>query len=196
MAYSSTTGFRFRKSLYGGDLPAAQEFRVANSTTLKLGDAVRVNTGGFLVRAAAANPVLGILIGLYNQDGINPFSLGADAVGATLTEDDQVATGSANQTAATYIKGAVVVDPAGVLLWYNDANGNFTIANDLQLCDVVAASGQIDQGTVSDTSGQFQLISRDPDGDGDLSKGLFRIAEPQLISQIGNQTTAEAVNAA
>ena len=50
MAYSASTGFRFRKALSGKDIPSTLEFRVANSSTLKIGDAVRVNTGGFLVR--------------------------------------------------------------------------------------------------------------------------------------------------
>src|SRR3990167_285089 len=97
MAYSATTGFRFRKSLSGKDLPTALDIRAASSATLKIGDAVRVNTSGLLVRSGAGGPFAGILVGLVNQDGINPFSLGADAAGATLTEDDQVVTSSTNE---------------------------------------------------------------------------------------------------
>lgn len=179
MAYSAATGFRFRQSLSGKDIPVPLRFRAANSATLKIGDAVRINTGGFLVRAAAGNPVGGILVGLVNQDGINPFSLGADAAGATLIEDDQVVTSSTNQTAATYIQGEVVIDKSGDVLWYNDSSGTLATTNLFQFFDVVAASGQIDQSTASDSNGQFQLIAIDPDGDADVSKGLFCINEPQ-----------------
>ena len=184
MAYSASTGFRFRKSLSGKDEPAAVNFRVANSSTLKIGDAVRLNTGGFLVRAAAGNPVLGVLVGLYGgdseNDGLNLFAFGAPTTGATLTEDDQAATASDNQTRQTFVSGAVACDPSGDDLWYNDADGDLARTNLLQCFDVVAASGQIDNTSASDSNGQFQLVQLDPDGDGDLSKGLFRIAEGEL----------------
>lgn len=194
MAYSASTGFRLRKSLYGVELPAGLQFRAANSATLKIGDAVRINTAGFLVRAGAGNPVAGILTGLYDNNGLNLFALGAATVGATLTADDQVVTASDNQTRTTgHVIGEVVCDPAGALLWYNDADGDLAATNDFQLFDVVAASSQISQSTASDTSGQFQLVSRDPDGDSDASKGLFRITECQLITEVNN---ADAVNVA
>jgi hypothetical protein len=189
MAYSASTGFRFRRSLYGGDLPAGLRFRVANSATIKIGDAVRVNNAGFLVRAAAGNPVLGILTGIVNNTGINVFGLGATTASATLTEDDQVATSSTNQTnnvATGWIEGEVVVDPAGALLWYNDADDTMAQTNVCQFYDVVAASAQIDESSADDSSGQFQCVVLDPDGDSDASKGLFRIAEPQLLSEVGN----------
>lgn len=107
--------------------------------------------------------------------------------GATLTPDDTVAVSSTNQSDATRnIKAEIIVNPD--VLFYNDANGDLAATNEGQLFDTVAAGDQIDQSSASDTSGQFQLIERDPDGDGDASKGLFRIAESQLVRQIGNST--------
>ncbi len=183
MALTSSTGFRFRKSLYGGDLPAALRFRVANSITLKIGDAVRVNTGGFVALSGATAPVIGVCTGIVNNEGINPFSLGAGTAGATLIPDDSVTTAADNQTRAVsdgFIEAEVVVDPSGALLWYNDADGDLAVTDVLSLYDSLGGSDQINQGSADDTNGQWQLISVDPDGDDDASKGLFRIVEGEL----------------
>ena len=195
MSFSSSTGFRFRKSVYGGDQPAGLRFRVANSVTLKFGDAVRIDTSGFLNTVGVGDPVLGICTGFVNNDGINIFSLGANQSGGTLTPDDQVATASDNESRSAadgFIEGEVVVDPSGSILWYNDADGDLAQAQVNALYDVLAGADQIDQSSVEDTSGQFQLVSIDPDGDADLSKGLFRISEPQWITQLGNSTAVNS----
>lgn len=183
MAYSSSTGFRLRGSLSGQDVGAGFDFLIADSTTIKVGDAVRLDTNGDLVLAGVGNPVLGIAVALKDQNGLNLFTPQASGLdGATLTEDDQVQTASDNTSDATKnLQAEVMMDPAGDLLWYNDADGNFTDPDDLlTLYDVLAASDQIDQSTASDSNGQFQLVKLDPDNDGDASKGLFRIAESQL----------------
>ena len=187
MAYSASTGFRLRKNLYGLQTEGQQlSVRVANSTTLKLGDAVRLNTGGFLVRSAAGEAVLGLITGFRasttsDAAGVNPFGLGADATGLTLTEDDQIATSSTNQTRAdVYLVGEVTVDPAGILLFYNDSDGTLARTNIGQYFDVLSGSNQIDSASASDSNGQFELIEIDPDADGDASKGIFKIAEHEF----------------
>ena len=195
MAYSATTGFRLRKNLLGIQTEGQQiGVRVANSTTLKLGDAVRWNTSGFLVRSAAGEAVLGIVTSfracqIDNFTGISPFSLGADVTGLTLTEDDQVATSATNQTRTDlFLVAQVTVDPAGVLLWYNDSDGTLATTNIGQYFDVLSGSNQISQATASDSNGQFELIEIDPDNDADASKGLFRIAESQIGGGIDSGT--------
>jgi hypothetical protein len=189
MAYTDSTGFIYRRPLLGSDQPVVMNFRIGDSATLKIGDAVRINTSGLIVRAEAGNPVLGILRGICDKAGINPFSAGyINGLGATLTGDDTVVSASDNSSRAEYAQARVQLDIAGCNLWYNDANGDLAQTNVGQLFDVVAASGQIDQSVASDTSGQFQLLQLDPDGDGDASKGLFRIAEPQLLNHVGNAT--------
>lgn len=181
MAYSSGAGFRFRKSLYGGDLPAAQQILLDDSATFTIGDSVQVDTDGLIVVSTAGEEVLGVLVGIVNQDGINVFSTGAAGTdGSTLTGDDTITTSSTNSTAtARKLKGEVIVDPAGAILWYNDSNGTLAQTNLYQFFNGVAAGDQIDQATASDTNGQWQLVELDPDGDADASKGLFRIAESQ-----------------
>lgn len=193
MAATSSTGFKYGQNLYGKDTPVAIRYRLGNSATMKIGDAIRLNTAGGIVRVAAGNPVLGVLVGITDEKGTNPFGQGyVNGTGATLSGDDTVTSASDNTTRTNYLEAEVIVDPAGSILWYNDANGDFALTNTGQLCDVVAASDQIDQSSASDTSGQFQLVKIDPDKDADASKGMFRIAEPQLLTQIGNSSTVVA----
>jgi len=64
-------------------------------------------------------------------------------------------------------------------LFSNDSSGTLATTNLLQFFDLTDED-TINQSSASDTSGQFQLIGLDPDNDGDVSKGLFRIAESML----------------
>jgi len=182
MAYTASTGFRFRKSLIGLEHPATDNFLLAGSATVKIGDLVRVNTGGLLVRCATGEIPCGVLVGIVDQNGINVFSPRAQGTaGATLTPDDQVATSSTNATDATRkLMGQVSVEVAGTNLWFNDADNDFTISNLFQTFDV-ANGNQVTFASASDTtSKEVMLYAIDPDGDGDASKGLFRIANNQF----------------
>ena len=171
----------------------ALKIRAGDSKTLTIGDAVRVNTSGLIDLVGAGNPVLGVIQGLVDENGGNLLALGyTNNTGATLSGDDTVTTASDNSTRTHYIMAEVFIDPAVSLLYYNDSNGTLAQANLFQLFDVLAASDQIDQSSASDTSGQFQLLVIDPDGDADASKGLFRVAEPQLLTHIGNSTAVVA----
>jgi hypothetical protein len=186
---SGAKGLEFRKSLYGLEQPARLQFRVANSTTLTIGDVVRLNNAGFISLSGVGAPSLGVIDGICDDKGINMASLiYTNNTGATISGDDTVTTASDNQTRAEYVKASVIVDPSGSLLFYNDASGDLAQTNLGQLFDLVSTSDQIDQASASDTSGQFQLLVLDPDGDGDASKGLFRVSEPQLMSHVGNAT--------
>lgn len=190
MAKTASTGFYPRGNLLGGaNTQPMYDFIIANSATIKIGDAVRENTAGFTVRAAAGEAILGVVEGIVDANGINVFSPRATGVtGTTLTPDDQVAVSSTNQSDATRnIKAQVKLDPAGHILYYNDADSDLAATNDFQFFDSNAAGNQIVVGG-SDSNGQWQLIKRDPDGDGDLSKGLFRIAEGILGGMVDSGT--------
>lgn len=194
-----STGFYRYKNLSGTDAASTIDVRVANSVTLDLGDAVRVNTSGFLDTADAGETVAGILQGFKvitagNVDGVNPFSLGADVTGLTLTDDYRIAVSASNQTRTdAYLVGVVEIDPAGSILYYNDADEDLDATDDFAYFDVVSGSeGQIDASTVSNANGQFQLVSRDPDNDGNASKGLFRINESQFTAGLDTATAKRA----
>ena len=192
MALSASTGFR----LYGGIDVANQvllKFKIANSTTLKLGDLVRVNTGGFLVRAASTEVVGGVLVGVTDKDGTPPWTaFWINNAGITITNDDTVVSSSTNQTRTdNYIQGQIILDPPGTVLYYNDADAALAATNLLQFFDV-ASSNQVTVGGASDANGQVQLIGIDPDNDGDASKGLFRINENQFSGGVDSATAKNA----
>lgn len=182
MAKTANTGFYFRKSLYGVDQPAAQTYIIDNSATVKIGDLVRINTSGYLVRCATGGIPAGVLVGIVDQNGTGVFSPRATGVaGATLTPDDTCATSATNTTDLTrQISGQVLIDPASNLLFYNVADGALTQTMLFQTFDV-ANGNQVTSGGGSDTtSKEVMLMSLDPDGDGDTTKGLFRIANNQF----------------
>lgn len=183
MAVSSTSvrGFKRRKSLNGLEHPAVLEFLLDDSATFTIGDMVRLDSDGLLTVNGAGNTILGVLVGIVDRNGMNVFSPRAQGVdGATLTPDDTIATSSTNSTnAARGLKGQVELDFGGENLYYNDANGDFTQTHVGACFDLTASGDQVDQGTATDGSAQVQLLQIDPDGDGDASKGLFRIVEEQ-----------------
>src|SRR3990167_6615057 len=159
MAYTASSGFRFWRSLSGeSHAPQPIPVRIANSTTLRVGDAVRINTSGLLVTAAAGEALAGVLVGFQDEDGINPFSLGYSKAGVTRTGDDTLATSSTNSTRADYILGEVIIDPAGDILWLNDSDTAVTQVDLFVFVDNDANGRQLATGSKSDSNGQWQLI--------------------------------------
>lgn len=196
MAKTASTGFFFRKGLNGLEHVGSADLLLAGSATVKIGDLVRVNTAGLLVRCAAGESPCGVLTGIVDNAGINVFSgrvQSTSVAGATLTPDDQIATASDNATnLAKNLKGQVALDVSGQILWYNDSDSTLAQTNLLQFFD--AANGnQVTVSTASDANGQVQLLQIDPDGDADVSKGLFRLNETQFNAGLD---TATAKNAA
>ena len=189
MAYTAGTGFRFWRSLSGAQhAPAPIPVRIANSTTLRVGDIVRINTSGLLVANGATNPAAGVLVGFQDQNGITPFSLGYNKGGVTLTGDDTLATSSTNTTRTDFIMGQVIVDVSGDILWLNDSDANLAQTNLGQYCDLDSNSRQAAMSSPSDATGVLQLLVIDPKGTtiepnnpetADASVGAFRIARNQ-----------------
>lgn len=187
---SSVKGFKFRKSLIGLEHPSEVQIIIADSATLTIGDLVRVSTAGYVKRAAAGEPVAGVCTGIVDQNGMNVFSPRASGVtGSTLTPDDTVAVSSTNTSDGTRkLKATLTLDVPGTNLYFNDADGDLAQTNLLQFFDVGSNSGQVSQATASDANGQVQLIAIDPDGDGDASKGLFRVNETQFSGGVDSAT--------
>lgn len=167
------TRFEYKRNLIGVDHPKmlhGDATIVANSVVIKIGDAVKWDTDGFIALAAATNKVLGIVAGVTDLNGIN-----VDPDSGTL---DTFTMNSANETTATFkYRVSVIVDDSA--LFKNDSSGTLAQTNIGQFFDLTDED-QIDQSSASDTSGQFQLIQLDPDAEGDASMGLFKIAESQL----------------
>jgi len=192
MAKTAATGFYFRKGLNGLEHPATMDILLAGSATVKIGDLIRVNTSGLVVRCETGEVPGGVLVGIVDRNGINVFSpRAAGTTGATLTADDTVVTASTNATDATKnLKAQVIIDVSGQCLFYNDADSTLAQTNLFQMFDVASGS-QVTVGG-SDANGQVQLMQIDPDGDGDASKGLFRINESQFGGAIDSATAKVA----
>lgn len=197
MAYTANTGFRYFGSIAGNMAePTPMQIRAGNSQTIRIGDLVRINTGGFVVPAAAGDVVGGVCTGLLDQNGINILGQGVvNNTGATLTGDDTITTASDNQTRANYINIAVILDVAGENLWLNKTDGTLLQTNLFQFFDATTGR-QIATGTALDNNGQMQLIRLDPEATGgapaDATKGLFRINESQFSMGIDSATAKNA----
>lgn len=179
MAYSSSKGFIYRKSLLPGvSMPATQEFLIANSEgPLTVGDAVQL-TSGYLTIAATTESVVGILVGFVNSKGENIFKNNV-TVGGTISGDDTYTAASDNQT-VDLVKGVVIVDTNA--LFENEADSTLSQAEVGTYFDTTATSDQV-TGSGSGTISQFQLIeliTENMDGSTEDSKGLFRISQSQL----------------
>lgn len=186
MAYTAGTGFRFYKSLSGNTAaPTPIPVRIANSTTLRIGDVVRVNTSGLLVAAPTTDAAAGVLVGFVDNNGINPFSLGYSKAGVTRTGDDTLATSSTNSTRADYILGEVIVDPAGDILWLNDTSTALTQVDLFTFADSDSSARQLTTNSLSDATGQFQIMMLDPEASGGATADTTKVACRLTRNQFG-----------
>lgn len=207
MAVSSSTvkGFKYYKSLLGVDAPLQLLFILENSATVTVGDAVRLDTNGCIKRCAATDPaILGIVQGIYDQNGqlgvFSPRIPGTAIAGATLTPDDTITTASDNRTNTSKKLSVYIIPDQGEILYMNQANTTQALTQAMvgsffNVTSTGALSGQIDSNSNSFTSGQFQLVSLDPDNDGSTAKGLFRVVQPQLVSGFNGYGTNAVITA-
>lgn len=160
-------GFKFRKSLHGAAEIVDLDIIGANSIVFQVGDLIRVNTSGFGALVTAGDLVLGVVTGVKSKNGI-----AIDPDSGTL---DTYTMASDNQTVA---QKKVQYTPAlQDYLFYNDADDALTASMMFQYFPV-NDENDVDANNGSDsTLNTVRLIERDPDGDGDTSKGLFQIVE-------------------
>lgn len=173
-------GFEYRGQLNGAENPVTISVPIANSQTITIGDAAKLQTfanGGGAMRASAGSKVLGIVVGITNDDGIDLDNANSSTYDGTWTSSSQTYTAAADNMSDKKVKAIIVPDKNA--LWYNDAAGDLAAADLLKFFDL-ADQDQIADQDGSDSAGAFQLIKRDPDGDGDASKGIWKIAETQL----------------
>jgi hypothetical protein len=164
---SHMSGFTFRKSLHGGvTAPAELDLLGANSVVFQIGDAIRIDEDGCAALVTTGDNILGFVTGVMDANGlpITPDS-------GTLDTYTMV---TANETTPKY---RVKYIPAlQDFLFSNDADDTLTDTMLFQLFDL-NDENDVDVAGASDTTGQVRLIARDPDGDGDASKGLFQVVE-------------------
>jgi hypothetical protein len=162
-------GFQYRKSMISKDQPVLFYFIVDNSDTITIGDAVMLNGDGHVVVATATEEVLGIVQAVVSYNAHLPIAADSGTTDTYTVDSD-------NET-VDMVEVAVIMDKYA--LFSTDSSGTLALTNLMQFFDLTDED-TINQGSASDTTGQFQLIGLDPDDDGDASKGLFRIAESQM----------------
>ena len=173
-------GFEYRGQLSGAQDPVTLPIIIGNSITVKVGDAVKLvafASGGGLTRATAGEEVIGVLVGIVDANGIDLDNTSTDNYDGTWTSSSKTYVASADNMTDKTVKGLVVVDKEA--LWYNDSAGSLAVADEYKFFDV-ADQDQIADQDGADNAGAFVLIKRDPDGDADASKGIFKIAEHEL----------------
>lgn len=173
-------GFEYRGQLSGAQDPVTLPVLIGNTQTVKVGDAVKLvafASGGGLCRATAGEEVLGILVGIVDKNGIDLDNTSTDNYDGTWTSASKTYTSASDNTSDKLVKGLVVMDKEA--LWYNDSAGTLAAADEFKFFDLTDQDQIADQDG-ADNAGAFVLIKRDPDGDGDASKGIFKIAEHEL----------------
>jgi hypothetical protein len=169
-------GFEYRGQISGAQDPVILQIPIANSQTVKVGDAVYVATNG-VQRITNSTLVLGVVAGIVDQYGIDLDNTSTDNYDGTWTSSSKTYVASDDNLTDKKVCAQVIADEDA--LFYNDADGDFTNPTDKGLLIKCADHDQIDEDTTSATVGQFYVWKLDPDGDGDASKCLVKIARSQ-----------------
>jgi len=175
-------GFEYRGQLNGAENPVTLPISIGTSKTVKVGDALVMDAlgdGGGCERASAGTKVLGICIGITNKDGIDLDNANSGTYDGTWTSATKVYAASSDNMTDKEVKAQVVVDTNA--LWYNDSAGDTAAADIAKFFDLTDQDQIADQNG-HDTAGAFILIKRDPDGDADASKGIFKVSETAFHS--------------
>jgi hypothetical protein len=170
-------GFEYRGQLNGADNPVTLDCPIKNSATVKVGDLV-YNDGNGITRATNSTLVLGVVVGIVNNDGIDLDNASVDTYDGTWTSSSKTYVAGDDNMTDKKVRAKVIADENA--LWYNDADGDFTNPGDLHMFIKCADQDQIDEDTTSATVGQFFVVKLDPDGDADASKCIVKIARSQL----------------
>ena len=173
-------GFQYRGQLNGSENPVTLRVKIANSVTVKVGDALQMeafSSGGGAKRAVAGTEVVGICAGIVDANGIDLDNTNPSNFDGTWTSSSSTYLSSANNVTNKAVAALVVVDKEA--LWYNDTAGDLAVADEFKYFDLTDQDQIADQNG-ADNAGAFILVKRDPDGDGDASKGIFKIAESEL----------------
>lgn len=164
-------GFSYRKNLDGSAQAPTLLYVIAKQgIDFSIGDAVRINTGGFVDICDAAEGMAGVLVSMVDRKGkAKDFKAGTN---------DTWTSPAANQ--ATDKDMAVFIPALPNYLFFNDADGNGSEAH-IGLYYDLANSYAVDEDTHSDTvQATVRLWEYDPNHVSDASQGLFQVVESQF----------------
>lgn len=161
--------YKKNKNANGGRV--LMEFKIADSKTITVGDAVKLATG--LIDLVGANtPVAGIVVGFVKADGglLTDNGAGGDFVDTYTTP------------ASNTVKAIIDVSIDSIYSIDADATLGTTTGSGLAgyNMDVVAGSDQLDESTSVTTTAQFFSYGVDPDGTAADNSVLVSIQESQI----------------
>jgi hypothetical protein len=167
-------GFAYRKNLDGSSQSPTLLHKIGKSSvTFSVGDLVRVDASGFVdVVDADENSIAGVCQMVVDSDG--------KAIDTDSGTNDTWTMESDNETVDQYKVAFIPALPN--YIFYNDADDSLTRTMEFQYFDT-NNEYQVDVASATDSAtAMVKLIERDPDHDGDASKGLFQIVESQFAT--------------
>ena len=174
------TGFQFKYNLAGRTSGIQRSFIISDSATITVGDMVKL-TSGFVALSGANAPIMGVVVGLVDKDGIDLSSSRYSFAQAAYTSSTKtVVCGAANST-GDQVRALVDIDPFSVWSGETDLTSNDTQSR-LAGCytDVVAASDQVDDDSALTTQCQLFIWGADPESPSTIKANLYSIAQHQL----------------
>ena len=167
--------FDFVKHLLGADSPITTKAIIASSETITVGDAVK-NSSGYIAACDANDRILGIVVGIVDQNGIDLDNTSADNFDGTWTKSTKTYIASADNATDKKVSVLVAMDPYAV--FENEADADLTAAMRFSFFSLVDED-QVDGDTNSATVGEMMLWELDPREREDAAFGGFRLVSWQ-----------------
>lgn len=182
---TTDTGFIPRSNLVGRSTGIRRSKIIDDSTTLTIGDMVREYTTGFIVLAAAGNPIYGCVVGFEDANGLDLDNARATFTGGTWTSSTKTVITDSDNTTVDQIRAIIDIDPMTVYSNQPDDTINTTSSSGKcgfagSYVDLVAASDQVDEtnnGVAFNVKAQLYCHGLDPEN---TARGLYSIAEHQI----------------
>jgi hypothetical protein len=181
------SGFSFRKQIDGTNEHQVMSLLANDSTEFQKGDLIRVDADGNAALVTAGNLVLGVVLAVVDRNGL-PVDPDSGTTDTWTTDSD-------NTTDATKYYEVQYIPALGNYLFYNDADSSLTASMMFQYFDVNDENDVDGESGSDSTISTVRLIERDPDGDGDASKGLFQIVESFWAQNCGGTVDTSGIEA-
>ena len=174
------TGFQFKYNLAGRTSGIQRSFIISDSATITVGDMVKL-TSGFVALSGANAPIMGVVIGIVDKDGIYLSSSRYSFAQAAYTASTKTVICGAGNSTGDQVQAVVDIDPFSVWSGETD-NTSADTQSRLAGCytDVVAASDQVDDDVAATTQLQLFIWGADPESPSTIKANLYSIAQHQL----------------
>lgn len=162
--------FVYKKSLNPNGGRELMNFRIADSKTIAVGDAVKLTGDAVTCElAGAGGSALGIVAAIQKADGspVTDNGAGGDFTGTYTT------------AASNTVEAVVDISRQSVYTVTADATLGTTAGSDMigYKFDALAASNQLDESTATTVSATFVSLGQDPDGTAPSNSVLVVIYE-------------------